>query len=199
MPYNPQDKYFKKAKSENYAARSVYKLEEIQKKFKIIKPSDLVLDLGASPGSWSQYCDKVVGSSGGVFGIDLTLIEIKIPNTTFYQGDIYDLNSQQKIKDYYLERKFSGYDVVISDMAPKTTGIKFADQAKSYDLCLMALKMAELHLKKGGHFVCKFFHSQDFQELRKQLQKMFHKVEALKPDSTRKESKEIFLIGISKR
>lgn len=199
MSYNPQDKYFKKAKSENYVARSIYKLEEIQKKFKIIKPCDLVLDLGASPGSWSQYCDKIVTARGGVFGIDLTLIELKIPNTTFYQGDIYDSAAQEKIKDYYTEKKAAGYDVVISDMAPKTTGIKFADQAKSYDLCLMALKMAELHLKKGGNFVCKFFHSQDFQELKKSIQKNFQKVEALKPDSTRKESKEIFIIGLSKK
>ncbi|OFZ29831.1 MAG: 50S rRNA methyltransferase [Bdellovibrionales bacterium RIFCSPHIGHO2_01_FULL_40_29] len=195
MSYNPKDHYFKKAKEQNFAARSVFKLEEIDQKFKIIHPHQKVLDLGAAPGSWSQYCSKKIGPKGRVLGIDLTRVEIKLPNAVFIQADMLDINLDEIIVENGFEPIF---DIVVSDMAPRTTGIRTTDQARSFELCELALEMAKKYLKKDGHFVCKLFHSDDFSTLRDLMKKEFSRVEAVKPDSTRKISKEIFLVGLKK-
>ena len=196
MSYNPKDHYFKKAKKENFAARSVFKLEEIDQRLRIVKSGQNVLDLGASPGSWSQYCSKKIGSNGRILGIDLTQIQIKLRNAVFVQADLRDANLQT----IFQENGFDGpFDLVLSDMAPKTTGIRFTDQARSMELCELALDVARKFLKPGGHFVCKLFHSDEFAKLRDEIKKDFEKFEAIKPDSTRKISKEIFLIGIRKK
>jgi 23S rRNA (uridine2552-2'-O)-methyltransferase len=196
MNYNPRDHYFLKAKKENFAARSVFKLEEIDQKLKIIHPNQKILDLGASPGSWSQYCSKKMGPGGRLLGVDLTEIKLKINNAVFIQADLRDL----KLKEVFDQHGFNDpFDVVLSDMAPKTTGIRFTDQARSYELCDLALNVARQFLKKDGHFVCKLFHSDDFTKLRDDIKKEFHRFEAVKPDSTRKISKEIFLVGIRKK
>lgn len=193
MAYNPKDYFFKKAKSENYAARSAFKLEEIDQRFRVIRGGDKVLDLGAAPGSWSQYASKKVGPTGHVLGIDLQKIEITLPNCTFIHADLRDLNLEDQMKA-------SGFhppvQVVLSDMAPKTTGIRVTDQVRSLELCQLALDIARRHLVKGGNFVCKLFHSDDFEDFRLELRKSFEKVEVLRPKSTRKESKEVFLMGI---
>lgn len=196
MNYNPRDHYFLKAKKENFAARSVFKLEEIDQKLKIIHPNQKVLDLGASPGSWSQYCTKKIGSGGRLLGVDLTEIKLKMNNAIFIQADLRDLNLKQVFDQHGFNDPF---DVVLSDMAPKTTGIRITDQARSYELCDLALNVARQFLKKDGHFVCKLFHSDDFTKLRDEIKKEFHRFEAVKPDSTRKISKEIFLVGIRKK
>ncbi len=196
MNYNPQDHYFKKAKDLNFVARSVFKLEEIDQKLKIIHPNQKILDLGASPGSWSQYCAKKIAPAGRLLGVDLTEIKLKLPNTIFVQADLYDLN----LKELFEQHGFNSlFDVVLSDMAPKTSGIRMSDQAKSFALCELALNTARQFLKKDGHFVCKLFHSDDFTKLRDEIKKDFHKCEIIKPDSTRKISKEIFLIGVRKK
>ncbi|KYG62929.1 RlmE family RNA methyltransferase [Bdellovibrio bacteriovorus] len=196
MTYNPRDHYFKKAKQENFAARSVFKLEEIDKKYKIFKPGQTVLDLGASPGSWSQYASKMVGEKGKVLGVDLSPVTVKLKNAVFIQADLRDLNLEDIFKEHGFEPPF---DLVMSDMAPKTTGIRMTDQARSMELCELALDVARRFLKKDGHFICKLFHSDDFTKLRDEIKKSFVKCEAVKPDSTRKISKEIFLVGISKK
>lgn len=196
MAYNKRDHYYHKAKDENFAARSIFKLEEIDQKFRIIKAGMKCLDLGAAPGSWSQYLSKKVGEKGRVLGIDLIKVQLTLSNVTFIQADLKDLNLEQTIKDHGFEPIFDG---VFSDMAPKTTGIRITDQARSMELCELALATADRYLRYGGNFVCKFFHSEDFQELRKMMEGRFEKVEVLRPKSTRKESKEIFLIGISKK
>jgi len=196
MTYNPRDHYFKKAKQENFAARSVFKLEEIDKKYKLFKPGQTVLDLGASPGSWSQYASKCVGDKGRVLGVDLSPVTVKMKNAVFIQADLRDLNLDEIFKQHGFEPPF---DLVLSDMAPKTTGIRLTDQARSMELCELALDVARRFLKKDGHFVCKLFHSDDFSKLRDEIKKSFHKCEAVKPDSTRKISKEIFLVGIGKK
>lgn len=196
MAYNPQDRYFKKAKEEGFAARSVFKLEEIDKKYKLFKPKQIVLDLGASPGSWSQYAAKMVGSSGRVLGVDLSPVTVKLDNAVFIQADLRDLNLQEIFREHGFHPPF---DLVMSDMAPKTTGIRMTDQARSMELCELALDVARQFLKKDGHFVCKLFHSDDFVKLREEIKKSFSKCEAVKPDSTRKISKEIFLVGIGKK
>lgn len=196
MNYNPRDHYFLKAKKENFAARSVFKLEEIDQKLKIIHPNQKILDLGASPGSWSQYCTKKIGSGGRLLGVDLTEIKLKMNNAIFIQADLRDLNLKQVFDQHGFNDPF---DVVLSDMAPKTTGIRMTDQARSYELCDLALNVARQFLKKDGHFVCKLFHSDDFTKLRDDIKKEFHRFEAVKPESTRKISKEIFLVGIRKK
>ncbi len=195
MGYNPKDHYFKKAKEQNFAARSVFKLEEIDQRLKIIHPHNKILDLGASPGSWSQYCSKKVGPQGRILGVDLTAINLKLPNAHFVQADLRDMN----LDKVFIEHGFNEpFDVVLSDMAPKTTGIRLTDQVRSFELCELALNVARQFLKKDGHFVCKLFHSDDFTVLRDQIKKEFNRFEAIKPDSTRKISKEIFLVGIKK-
>lgn len=196
MAYNPKDYYFKKAKKENFAARSVFKLEEIDNRLKILKPGQKVLDLGAAPGSWSQYCSKKLGPQGRILGVDLTEIKIKLDNAVFIQADLRDLNLEQIFQQHGFDPIF---DLVISDMAPKTTGIRITDQARSMELCELALDTARRFLRPGGHFVCKLFHSDDFNKLRNDIKKDFQKFEAIRPDSTRRISKEIFLVGLSKK
>lgn len=196
MSYNPKDHFFKKAKKENFVARSIYKLEEIDKRVKLFKGGDWVLDLGASPGSWSQFASARVGDQGRVLGIDLKPVTIKIKNGIFLEADLFDLNLKEVMQQHGFDGQFQ---VVMSDMAPKTTGIRVTDQARSFELCELALNMADQFLAPRGHFVCKLFHSDDFHELKKQIQSRFQKFEAIKPEATRSISKEIFLIGLNKK
>lgn len=196
MTYNPRDHYFKKAKEQNFAARSVFKLEEIDQKLKILRTGDAVLDLGASPGSWSQYCSKKVGTNGRILGVDLSPVTVKLPQAVFIQADLRDLNLDAVFAEHGFKQPF---DLVLSDMAPKTTGIRLTDQVRSFELCELALNISKRFLKKDGHFVCKLFHSDDFSKLRDEIKKDFQRFEAIKPDSTRKISKEIFLVGLKKK
>lgn len=193
MAYNPRDYYFQKAKKENFAARSVFKLEEIDQRFRIIHPGNKILDLGAWPGSWSQYCSKKIGAKGRILGVDLQMVQLTLPNAYFVQADIRDIPWEKTLIDAEISPPF---DVVLSDMAPKTTGIRITDQARSLELCMIALEAAKKFLKKGGNFVVKFFHSDDFKSLSDEMKHQFQRLEVLRPKSTRKESKEIFLIGI---
>lgn len=196
MTFNPKDHYFKKAKKENFVARSIYKLDEIDKKLRIIKAGDKVLDLGASPGSWSQYASQKVGARGLVLGVDLSPVTVALKNAEFLQGDALKLDWEKILKDRGLQE---GFNVVISDMAPRTTGIRSADQARSTELCMWALDIALERLKVHGHFVCKLFHSDDFQLIKKRIVANFVKFEAVKPHSTRAQSKEIFLVGVDRQ
>ena len=195
MTYKPKDYYFKKAKAERFVARSIFKLEEIDQKLKIFRRGQRILDLGAAPGSWSQYASRAVGPEGQILGIDLKPVEVKLSNATFVVGNILEVN----LFEVAGWPSNSEFDVVMSDMAPSTTGIKSIDQAKSLELCEMALKVAEGHLRSRGHFICKLFHSNEFESFRKSLREVFEKVEAVRPDSTRSSSKEIFLVGLRKR
>src|SRR6185312_1681558 len=196
MAYNPKDYFFKKAKEENYAARSVFKIQEIDERFRIFKPGYKILDLGAAPGSWSQYASQKVGKQGKILGIDIQPIKITLPNALFITADMRDLNLEQVMTEHGITPPF---DVVLSDMAPKTTGIRITDQTRSLELCELALATADRFLRPRGSYVCKLFHSEDFNKLRDEIKKSFEKFEALRPDSTRKISKEIFLIGIKKK
>ncbi|MCM2277628.1 MAG: RlmE family RNA methyltransferase [Oligoflexia bacterium] len=193
MAYNQKDYFFKKAKKENYAARSIFKLQEIDERFHLLKSGYKVLDLGAAPGSWSQYCSQKVGPRGRVLGIDLQTVKLTMPNALFIAADMRDLDVGKVMEENGIAPPF---DVVLSDMAPKTTGIRVTDQARSLELCELALSTAERFLRPRGHFVCKLFHSEGFEPFRDQLRARFQRVEALRPESTRKESKEIFFIAI---
>lgn len=197
MGYDANDYYTKKAREQNYAARSVFKLEEMDQKFKLFKPNQKILDLGAAPGSWSQYASKKIGPKGFLLGLDLTKITIKMPNAVFLQADLLQDDIFEIGKS--IDHPEAMFDVVMSDMAPKTTGIKLTDQVRSLELCEMALNVAEKHLRPGGHFICKLFHSEDFKEYKSRLQSLFKKVDVMKPKATRQISKEIFFIALFKK
>ena len=188
-----EDHLTRRARSENYPARSVYKLEEIQNKFKIIKKNNSVLDLGCAPGSWLLYAARQVGPKGRVWGVDLKKIEIKLPDTVVaLQDDILNLSDQSFLDDH------TGFNVVLSDMAPATTGRKDVDALKSFELCNMALTVAEKFLAQNGNFVCKIFQGNDFNEFQKRVKSKFKDCKTFKPDSCRKQSKEIYIIGKSR-
>lgn len=189
-----EDHLTRKAKSENYPARSVYKLKEIQKKFKIMKKKDCVLDLGCSPGSWMLYAAEVVGKNGHVRGIDLKTLDISLPdNVTAIQDDIFH------IKEKDCENRFQKMNVVLSDMAPATTGRKDIDALRSFELCEKALQVAENFLLKNGHFVCKIFQGKEFSALQKKVTAKFKSIKIFKPVSCRKHSKEIYIIAKGKK
>lgn len=191
-----QDYYFKRAKQENYPARSVYKLQEIEKKFCIFRRGQKVLDLGAAPGSWSLYAAKKVGLEGHVLGVDLQSTETEFPsNVEFFHGDAFETEGPFASR----REELAPFDLIISDMAPKTTGVKFADQARSLELCELARDVALLALKPGGHFVAKIFEGPDAKPYSDSLRPFFDKVKTFKPKSSRAESKEMFVLGLGFR
>lgn len=195
MSYHHRDFYFRQAKTENYAARSIYKLREIDEKYRLIRRTSKVLDLGAAPGSWSQYCSQVVGNSGRVVGIDLQAIHLTLPNTQFIVADIRNRDFLAQIEPFQNQLAF---DVILSDMAPHTTGIRITDHARSLELAELALGVCKEFLRVGGHFVCKLFQGEDFAVFRKLIKNNFRKLEIFRPKSTRKESIEIYFIGMEK-
>lgn len=194
--YQPQDRFFQKAKDEGYRARSVFKLEEIQKCFHLIKSEDRVLDLGAAPGSFMQYIRKIVGEKGLVIGIDLTSIKpFKESNVKSYVEDIFDEKIYEKVLD---ENDLSEFDVITSDLAPATTGIKSMDAGRSFQLNEQVLKVAEKYLKPGGHLILKSFPGAEQNQLMSLMKNRFEKIKPFKPQAVRKSSREVYIIGISK-
>lgn len=190
--YNPQDKFFKKAKEQGYRARSAFKLEAIQKRFRLIKTGDKVLDLGAAPGSFLQLIEKIIGPKGLVVGIDLKPIEdMKKPNVKTIVGDILDENVYQKLS-------IDQFDVITSDLAPSTSGIKSVDAGRSFQLNEQVLKVAEKHLKSGGNVLMKAFPGAEHQQLLKKAKSMFKNIKIFKPEAVRKSSKEEYVIGIGR-
>lgn len=192
MGFKVKDHYFEKAKKENYLARSIYKLEEIDKKYQVLNKGNLVLDFGYHPGSWIQYTSQKVGEKGKVVGIDIKPVNTKvdaISNVTVFEKDINDVKS---ISELGVEGQF---DVVVSDMAPNTSGIKSLDQTRSLQLVEMAFYHLRLFLKEGGNFVIKVFDSHEAQMFLKDQKKLFKEYNFLKPKSTRSVSKEFFVIG----
>lgn len=188
------DHYSQKAQKEGYPARSVYKLQEIQKKFKILRKRDHILDLGCAPGSWLIYAANLTGLKGSIMGIDLKSLKIKLPaNARFIQDDIFNLSLATK---ELLSRKF---DVLLSDMAPFSSGNQFTDGVRSFQLCIEALALSEKVLKPGGHFICKIFQGEDFKLFSDMIKEQFKQVHIFKPKSSRKASREIFTIGKNRR
>ncbi len=183
-----RDIYIRQSKVDGYRARSAYKLIEIDKKFKIFKGGLLVIDIGAAPGSWSQYASKVV-KNGKIISIDLKEME-PISNTIQIKGDFTENQIQQEIKE-----KFSGYvDVVMSDMAVNTTGIKNIDSIQTGELCKESMIFSKEVIKKQGFFISKIFMGGSFNEIIELGKKIFKDVKVFKPKSSRKDSKESFII-----
>lgn len=188
------DHYTRRARKEKYPARSVYKLEEIQQKHRILRKGDAVLDLGCAPGSWLLYAAKIVGASGKVVGVDLQPVTIGLPaNASVQTADVQEIvaGSDERIR--------GPFDVVISDMAPATTGNVRVDAARSFYLCQAALDVADRVLKSGGRFVCKMFQGEDTQDFQTEVKNRYAKLAVARPKSTRKASREMFIIGIGKR
>jgi 23S rRNA (uridine2552-2'-O)-methyltransferase len=187
------DHYSERAKKERYPARSVFKLKEAQKKFRLIKKDDRVLDLGCSPGSWLLYAAELVGKRGRVVGIDLKEIRIKLPP----QAKTLTVDIMTIDRAWFDEQKLGDrFNVVLSDMAPATSGNKGLDAARSFQLCQVALNIAEMVLKPGGSFVCKIFQGEEFKEFSDTVKNRFKLHKIFKPQSSRKESKEIFVVGL---
>jgi 23S rRNA (uridine2552-2'-O)-methyltransferase len=186
---NPwQDHYSRQAKKERFPARSVYKLEEIQKKNQLIKKGDRVLDLGCAPGSWLLYAAKLTGPKGRVIGVDLKPVSTPVaPPIIIITADVFTLD---------IESLGKAFNVVLSDMAPATTGHKDVDAARSYNLCETALNIAQSILLPGGSFVCKIFQGPDFNLFVDAVRVGFQGVKIFKPQSSRKASKETYVIGL---
>ena len=183
-----RDIYVRQSQVDGYRARSAYKLIEIDEKFKILKNGISVIDLGASPGSWSQYISRTV-KSGRLVSIDIKGME-EIENTIQIKGDFTDLDSQEKIKALFKSK----VDVVVSDMAVNTTGIKDIDAIYTGELAMEAMNFSKAMLVKEGRFVSKIFLGSSFNEIVALGKKLFKEVKVFKPKSSRKESKESFII-----
>lgn len=188
-----EDHYTKSARQKGYPARSVYKLEEIQRKFRLIHKGDRVLDIGASPGSWSLFAVRELRAR--VVAIDLQEPDNRlkeIPGITFLRGDLNDVGIGDTLQ------KLGPYNVVISDAAPTTTGNRLVDTQRSYALTERVLELASVCLIQGGHLVMKIFQGGAEQELRERIKGNYRSVKAFKPRSSRKKSVETYLVGICK-
>ena len=183
-----RDIYVRQSKVDGYRARSAYKLIEIDEKFKIFKGGMFVLDIGAAPGSWSQYASKAI-KQGKVISIDLKVME-EIKNTIQIKGDFTDPNIQKKIKNYLNK----GLDVVMSDMAVNTTGIQNLDAIQTGELCKEAMIFSKDVISKNGFFISKIFMGSTFNEIVALGKLIFKEAKVFKPQSSRKDSKESFII-----
>jgi 23S rRNA (uridine2552-2'-O)-methyltransferase len=202
------DKYVKQAKHEGLRARSAYKLIEINQRHKIITPGMIVVDLGAAPGSWTAYASKIVGAKGKIIALDILPIVpimykdasknnavVAAANITYIQGDF----TQQTVLDQ-LEQNIAprSVDVVLSDMAPNTTGIREVDQARSLELVYTAARFTQQNLRTNGTFLFKVFQSQDVVALTKELRAWFREVKIIKPEASRSRSQEVFVLALGK-
>jgi len=186
-----EDHYTRLARDEDWLARSVYKLKEIDKKFRIIKKDDRLLDMGCFPGSWSQYGLRKVGPKGEVVGIDLTRPEQFLPsNFRFIPADVLSLDVE------WLAKEIAPRGVVLSDLAPQTTGIRSVDTNRSMSLAARAAEIAYAVLKVRGHFVCKVFEGEDLRHFRVETSRHFKRTRLFRPTATRKGSREIYLVGL---
>jgi len=191
--YRGADHFTKEAKKAGYPARSVFKLEEIDRRMHLFCPGMHVLDLGAAPGSWSLYIAQKIAPNGRLLAVDQKPLEIALPahaefvcaNALSHQTDALALDAI--------------YDVVVSDMAPPTTGNRIVDQARSVELFLRALSMAEAYVKPGGAFVGKIFMSEDLPKARADVRKIFQRERLIRPEGTRTKSYELFIVGLERK
>jgi 23S rRNA (uridine2552-2'-O)-methyltransferase len=191
--YDRKDHFYSKAKAEGRRSRAYYKLKELNGKYHFLRPGNRTLDLGAWPGGWLEYTASIVGGRGLVVGIDLVEIDpFEKSNIKLVTGDIRDEESLAKLKQISSD----GYDVVMSDMSPKLTGVKAVDRMGAIGLAELALWMCEQMLRQGGHFAVKVFKGNETEEFVKTMRSMFNKVIRDEPVSSRKTSTEFYLVGI---
>jgi len=185
------DPYVHRARAHGYRSRAAYKLVEIADRDGLARPGDAVVDLGAAPGGWAQALAERVGRSGRVFAVDLLDIA-PIPGVTVVRGDFREETVLQRLEDALGGRKL---DLVVSDMAPNLSGVRATDQARSVDLCELALAFAKDHLKPRGAFLVKIFQGAGYPEFLAAMRRAFVSVASRKPGASRGESKEMYLVG----
>ena len=183
-----RDLYVRKSQSEGYRSRAIYKLKEMDDKYNILKNGISLIDLGAAPGSWSQYAAKKI-KNGKILSIDLLSMD-KIENTFQIKGDFMEESCQQEIKKYFNNK----VDVILSDMAVNTTGNKYIDSISTGELSLSAMKFSKEILKSKGIFISKFFMGSAFNDIIKNAKKTFLQVRIYKPKASKKESRESYII-----
>jgi 23S rRNA (uridine2552-2'-O)-methyltransferase len=192
-PYAKPDAFTKKAKEAGFPARSVYKLEEIDRRVGLLRPGMKVLDLCAAPGSWAMYAAQKIGRNGKLLAVDLQPLAVTLPpHATAVVGDALSLSNDDLAAH-------APYDVVLSDMAPSTSGNRMADQARSFELFMRALAVAAALTKTGGTFVGKIFMGEDLPVARAELRKHFEKERLIRPEGVRSVSYEIFAVGLRRR
>ncbi len=196
-----RDRFHQQAKREGFRARAVYKLDEIDRQYTLLAPGDRVLDLGCAPGSWLQHAATKVGPSGALVGLDRTPIGT-IANARLFVGDVMTISAQELLGD------LAAFDVVLSDMAPDTTGVRNVDQARSEALFSRALELAVAVLapprkvptpRRGGNFVGKLFQGPEFPAIIKQCRALFEEVRLCKPESSRQASIEQYVVCLGFR
>lgn len=196
--YDRHDAYYRQAKKEGFAARSVYKLEELDRELDVVKPTDRVLDLGCAPGSWLQYVERKVRARGSVVGIDLLPVGLSFgPHVRILQGDAFKTPAEELMRT--TDGRVAPFDLVLSDMAPNTTGIKSVDQARSLALCERALDVARAVLVPGGRFAVKIFEGGEMQSFLAACKETFESVKVKRPKGTRAGSKETYVVCHGRR
>lgn len=189
MAYNPRDRYYQKAKQEGYRSRAAYKLLELQERYRLLKAGDAVVDLGAAPGGWLQVAAKIIGPKGRIVGVDLQAIQIfREANVLLVQGDMTRADVQRQIQ----ELLNGPADCVLSDLAPKLSGIRDADTARCLELNQAALAIGAQLLRTHGSLLMKSFISNDLQSFTAELKKYFSAVQRTKPEATRQGSSEFY-------
>ncbi|MGA9524214.1 MAG: RlmE family RNA methyltransferase [Myxococcaceae bacterium] len=195
-PYRPKDHFFKKAHKEGLRARSAFKIDEIVKRFNVLRKGAQVLDLGAAPGGFLQIIAEAIGPGGRVIGIDIVPIRpLGKPQATTAVLDVLADDFDAKLAELY----DGPFDVVVSDMAPKTTGIKSTDEARSIRLATKALELATTRGRPGGTFVAKLFMGGDFEEFRTAVRQSFEDVKVVRPEATRGASMEVYVVGLRRK
>jgi len=192
-PYAKPDHFTRTAKKAGFPARSVHKLEEIDRRVRLLRSGMRVLDLGAAPGSWAIYAGARVGPGGSLLAVDLEPLRVALPpGAAFIEGDALSLTNASLAR-------FAPYDVVLSDMAPRTTGSRITDQSRSFELFMRALAVADSLGAPGSAFVGKIFMSDDLPAARAELKRLYAFDRLIRPESTRAGSMEIFFVGTGKR
>ena len=189
---NSNEYYFSKAKNEGYRSRAAYKLIELQQNFKLFKPGMLIIDLGSSPGSWSQVLTKYIGKRGKIIALDI-LDMSSIPGVHFIKGNFLHYDIYKILLNKIKNKKV---DWVVSDMSPNITGNQVTDQAQSINLIESALKFSKTVLKKNGGFLSKAFQGKDFNELMQKFRENFYQVTTKKPHASKPNSREIYIVAI---
>ncbi|MBM44271.1 MAG: 23S rRNA (uridine(2552)-2'-O)-methyltransferase [Phycisphaerae bacterium] len=199
MPRQLHDHWFKEAKREGWRSRAYYKLKAIDEKRRLIRAGDAVLDCGCAPGSWLQYAEAIVGDDGVVVGIDLQEIP-PLPSGQVRRivGDLREIEDD-RILAVAEPRRIEAFDVMLSDMAPNTTGHRDTDHLRSLDLCNLVLDRGTTLLREGGHLVMKVFEGSGYPELVERTKAMFEVVRPMRPPASRNVSREMFIVGMKRK
>ena len=189
------DEYVKRAQREGWRSRAVYKLEELDQKYRLLKPGMTVVDLGAAPGGWSQYAAKVLGAKGQIFALDILPME-PLPGVVFIEGDFRDEAVLAQFKTQLGDRPI---DLVMSDIAPNISGMGAVDQPRAMYMVELAVDFARDMLRPGGTFICKVFQGEGFDALVQSLRHDFGKVVVRKPKASRPRSREVYLVASERK